>query len=102
MRVRRFLLISGLILAGGVAARPEEVVPLATRLIAPMLAHKAVKPAPEDPDLPGFVPRNSALSMGKPERSQATNSQAVALAPVVNAPAPDAAVAPVQIGRAHV
>ena len=94
MRVRRFLLISGLILAGGVAARPEEVVPLATRLIAPMLAHKAVKPAPEEPDLPGFVPRNSELSMGKPERSQATNSQSVALAPVVNAPAPDAAVAP--------
>jgi penicillin-insensitive murein DD-endopeptidase len=68
MRVRRLLLISGLLLAGGVAARPEEVIPLASRLVAPMLGHNIVKPA--EPELPNFAPKSHELLFSKSETAK--------------------------------
>ena len=96
MRIRRVLLILGLVLAGGVAARPEEVVPLATRLIAPMLAQKVVKPAPDEQNLPDYVPGGRDLSFSKAGSNATPNAQSVALVPVggsapnasANGPAP--------------
>lgn len=97
MRVRSFFLITGLILAGGVAARPEEVVPLASRLIAPMLSHRAKNPVVVEAAVPGFVPSGRDLSFAKSEAGDP--SQALALAPVEHPNATPVGVAPGSAAR---
>ena len=68
MRARRLLLILGMVLAGAVVARPEEVIPLATRLVRPMLSqHPAQNPAKPvvvaQNVLPSFVPDHQNLKI---------------------------------------
>ena len=66
MRARRLLLILGMVLAGAVVARPEEVIPLATRLVGPMLSQQTVKPAVvAQGALPSFVPGGQYLKFEK-------------------------------------
>ena len=89
MRARRLLLILGMVLAGAVVARPEEVIPLATRLVRPMLQPRPAKPvvvaqniqnAQNANALPSFVPDHQNLKFENGS-------------PGSNAPAPNAAAA---------
>lgn len=62
MRVRRALLIVGLVVAGAVVARPDDVMPLASRLFGPLVEQNGGVRTDAAAVLPAFVPQHHGPS----------------------------------------
>ena len=104
MRVKRIFLIVTMLTAGAVIARPDDVLPLAARLAAPLITHRDAPPAvTESPTLPEYVNTKHDLSFPAKEAAalpEASLRDAPASSAAVTAPALEAAPqapAPVQI-----
>lgn len=99
MRARRIALTLAMVVAGAVIARTDDVVPLAAKLAAPLLAQRDA--APENtvaPTLPQFV--NTPHTLTFPNETESAVEAPAAVAP--KTPEETATVAPVEKSDAAV
>ena len=102
MRARRLLLIFGMILAGAVVARPEEVIPLATRLVRPMLSQHPAQFLAKKPAKPVVVAQNALPSFVPDHQNLKFDGGATgATSPEPSASAAETSSASAETGESH-